>query len=459
MNQNILAKLRVNFLSPHTVIFIFLLLLGFELIVTSKSLSYDFYWDDIHLIRTYNISELQSVFVGQWDPDHIETAGYRPITTLFNHARAAVFGEHTLYHRLFILILLALSLTLFCKILFDCYSVPYVYSTLGCILTISARYNWFNLVWIADGIHVLVALLFVLSLWAITTFIQGGGRLAFVLCIGLVSVALLTREDALALVALFPIFGAYYVFLLSRLPVRKNFKNSLNRLGLITASLFILSMFYVFIHLHFVPETNILYLSGWVTHIRWSAFPMGSFFYAIWKIILIMIGITTVIMLPREKIYTVFFWILCLVIAATTGLVKVRTNLILLPIVFFSQLFVYILMEISKRNTIIKILGAVLLGTVIIVSARLNMVAQETMNPLSIERIVHTGILMTNPNASIPRERVIRMNAEEMKLGIKTDKDMQQLVDLLGYQSQLKIFPQTPLANGLFMPSILFYDQ
>lgn len=456
MHQNMWAKFRVNILTPHSSLFIFLLLFGFSLIVAGKSLSYDFYWDDIHLIRTYTASELHSVFVGQWDTDHIETVGYRPITTLFNYARASVFGEHTLYHRLFILILLAYSLTLFCKILFDCFNVPYQYSVLGCIMTISARYNWFNLVWIADGIHIFIGFLFVLSLWATITFIKKGRPLAFVLCLGFVGLALFAREDTLALVSLLPIFGAYYLFLLSRLTLRKNIKTSLHRLGLITVSLFILTICYIIIHLHFVPESANLDFHGWLTFIRLAAFPMGSFLNAMWVIILIMVGIAMVVMLPREKMYTVFIWALCLVIAATPGLVGKRANLILFPILFFSQLFVFVLMEIAKKNFIIKILVLLLLSSVIILSAKLSMVAQKTMSPLSIERIVLTNTLIGI--ASIPRERVIRIQAEQIKLGI-TDKDMKQLADVLEYQYHLKTIPNIPLANGLFMPSILFYDQ
>jgi hypothetical protein len=456
MNQSILVRLRANIITAHIACFIFFLLFGFALFVSSKSLLYDFYSDDIHLIRTYTLPELQSVFSGEWDPDHLETSGYRPFTTLFNHTRAVIFGENTLYHRLFILMLLALSLTLFCKILFDYYAVPYLYSTLGCILTISARYNWFNLVWISDGIHVFILFLFVLSLWGMTVYLNKGKWLALATCLGLIGTAFFTREDALILATLLPVFGAYYIFILQRLSPGNNLHRNQYRFGQMVALLGLLLMISVFLHFLFVPRTNILDIAGWVTHISWSIFPMGSFLYTPWIIVLIITAIATVTILPKEKRYTVFFWALCLVVAAAPGIVRQRINLLLLPILFFSQLLAFVFLEITKRNSILKLLIILLLGSAILLSTRLNMTAQETMNPLSIERIVNTNKLLGK--ATIPAKRLIRLENEETKLGIITKQDIQRLNYLLKYSYNYGTIPQTYLPPGLFIPPILFYE-
>ena len=55
-------------------------------------------WDDLHLIRPYSPSELTETWRGPWDPDGVETPGFRPLTTYFNHARASLLGEWTPAH-------------------------------------------------------------------------------------------------------------------------------------------------------------------------------------------------------------------------------------------------------------------------------------------------------------------------------------------------------------------------
>src|SRR5687767_7193333 len=77
------------------------------LVITWPSLNYAWYGDDLHLIRVFSSEELRSVWTGGWDIDGLETPGYRPLTVLFNHARASVFGEQVAAHRLFLLMLCA----------------------------------------------------------------------------------------------------------------------------------------------------------------------------------------------------------------------------------------------------------------------------------------------------------------------------------------------------------------
>ncbi|MGQ9494320.1 MAG: hypothetical protein ACUVR2_11270 [Anaerolineae bacterium] len=139
--------------SEFIIVVLFVLFLGIGLILSSRALSYPWFWDDIHLIRSYTSDELGRVFVGAWDTDGIETSGYRPMTTVFNHVRALLLGENVVAHRILVIVLFALSLVLFCA-LTDRMGIAYPYAVLAGVLALCSRYNWFNLVWIADGIHV-----------------------------------------------------------------------------------------------------------------------------------------------------------------------------------------------------------------------------------------------------------------------------------------------------------------
>jgi hypothetical protein len=82
------------------------------LVVVWPSLGYDWHFDDLHLVRSFSATELAGTLTGSWDPDGIEEPGFRPLTTLFNHARATAFGEAVVLHRIGLIGLLAVYLTL-----------------------------------------------------------------------------------------------------------------------------------------------------------------------------------------------------------------------------------------------------------------------------------------------------------------------------------------------------------
>ena len=65
-----------------------------------------FVWDDLHFFRKYSSSELISTWVGNWDPDNIETPSYRPLAVLYYHISYLIFGENTFFFRLFLILLM-----------------------------------------------------------------------------------------------------------------------------------------------------------------------------------------------------------------------------------------------------------------------------------------------------------------------------------------------------------------
>jgi len=158
------------------------------------------YWnmDDLHLVRTYSGPELVGTLSGEWDPDGIETPGWRPLTTLFNHARAAAFGESVVAHRLFLLTLYGVALAFMGHLLRKLGAgIPAV--LMGAVLAVGAKNSYYHYVWIADGVHVLQLLFSVLALGAGHRFVEDGARRPFAVCLGWFAAAMLTREDSLAI--------------------------------------------------------------------------------------------------------------------------------------------------------------------------------------------------------------------------------------------------------------------
>jgi hypothetical protein len=145
-----------------SVSLIFVIFFGAGTTLTYRSLSYPWHWDDLHLVRTFSTAELASVFRGNWDVDDIENSGYRPLTVVFNHLRAAAFGECVVAHRLFDVALVAAYLALLASLAMRL-RLSYGGAVLGGILAISAKNNWWNLVWICDGIHAFMELLVLLA--------------------------------------------------------------------------------------------------------------------------------------------------------------------------------------------------------------------------------------------------------------------------------------------------------
>src|SRR5437879_1632617 len=156
---------------PFFSFFILFLIAGIAL--TYPSLCYPWYGDDVHLIRSFSAKELAQTFTGDWDVDHIETPGYRPLTVLFNTFRAGLFGESVAAHRVFQIALVAAYFSVVAGIAMHL-GMSYGAAAFAGVFTICTKNNWWNLVWIADGVHAFAGFLLVsaayLSLSAVKKF-------------------------------------------------------------------------------------------------------------------------------------------------------------------------------------------------------------------------------------------------------------------------------------------------
>jgi hypothetical protein len=148
-------------------------------------------------VRTFRGSELAAAWTGPWDPDGLETPGFRPLSLAFNHARAAVFGEHVIGHRHALAALFALELALL---------VPLGrYLDLGAGASIAAglvmlftRYSAYHLVWITDGNHHLQGLAFMGSALLLVQALERTSRPRLAASLLAIALGLCVREDTLA---------------------------------------------------------------------------------------------------------------------------------------------------------------------------------------------------------------------------------------------------------------------
>jgi len=177
---------------------VFAALFAGSLLLAWPALGWPMTFDDLHLVQTYPVRFLLTAFQGHWDPYRLMTAGYRPLTTVFNHARSLLCGENVVAHRLLLLGLgaatwgwLAVSLR--------AWGVAPRATLLAGALWFTSIYSVFHYVWITDGNHMLQGLAFAASAAALARGLPRGSRSLLAASLLGFAVALLTREDSLAL--------------------------------------------------------------------------------------------------------------------------------------------------------------------------------------------------------------------------------------------------------------------
>jgi len=175
----------------------FLLFLLLAIAWTWPARAWPMVFDDLHLVRTFSGSELAAAWTGHWDPDGLETPGFRPLSLAFNHARAALFGERVVGHRHAVAALFALFLALLVPLgrRLDLETGAAVAAGLVMLFT---RYSAYHLVWITDGNHALQGLAFVGAALLLVDGLAQGSRARLGYSRLAIALGLCVREDTLA---------------------------------------------------------------------------------------------------------------------------------------------------------------------------------------------------------------------------------------------------------------------
>jgi hypothetical protein len=205
-NGQMVDRINPN-LSPlarYTIVF--LILLPILLLYYIPVLRYPFSMDPIHLIRPYSLSELTGSWGGHWDPDNIETVGWRPLTPVFFSIQWLIFRSSFFAHRCGLIVLQAVMLVLFYR-LFERISRRGDISLAAVLISATAVFNYYHVTFLSDGIHLFLACLLLV---ATELFLQAWAdphplRLASFYLIFVL--ALLIREEAVSWALALPFIG------------------------------------------------------------------------------------------------------------------------------------------------------------------------------------------------------------------------------------------------------------
>jgi len=185
---------------------VFLLLFLVLLVYFLPSLRYPFSMDAIHLIRPYSSAEITAAWSGHWDPDNIETVGWRPLYPLFFYGQWLLFGPSAFFQRLGLVLLMALTLTALTG-LFERLTRNGYLALAASLLTATAMSTYYHATFLSDGIHffalffLLAASLCFLGVLAQPSFLKLLG------CFGFYLTALLIREEAVSWAIALPLIA------------------------------------------------------------------------------------------------------------------------------------------------------------------------------------------------------------------------------------------------------------
>jgi hypothetical protein len=332
------------------VLLLFACLLGISLLTSQFSINGPFLWDDLHLIRVRTPQELARAWTETWDTDHIETTGFRPLTVTFDHLRALTFGESVVGHRIFLIVLFCVYLTLTGLLAQRLFGATFLLMLLAGLLTffhLSSVYHYF---WITDGIYLLSGTLMLGAILSLGNALRSG-RGAWLLAAWLCSVlALLTREDSLTIYPLLLWFGIAFAWIgpegERRIVLRRV------ALGLFAASMLAALALYWWWRGAAVPDAAeltlqpraLLWAANQVVHNAgdpgWLVAPWAPYLLAIrlWNIWLGALAVAALVALRRAQRGQMLFWAATGFVSALPLMVTARANLLLLPVTFWGLL-------------------------------------------------------------------------------------------------------------------------
>jgi hypothetical protein len=175
----------------------FLLFLALGLLLAWPALHWPMVFDDLHLVRTFRPGELAAAWSGHWDPDGLETPGYRPLSLAFNHTRAALFGEDVAAHRVLLVALYALNLALLVP-LGRRLGLTFSGALAAGLVMLTTRYSAYHVVWITDGNHLVQGLAFLSAALLLIDGLAEGSRTRLAASLAAIGAGVLVREDTLA---------------------------------------------------------------------------------------------------------------------------------------------------------------------------------------------------------------------------------------------------------------------
>ena len=431
------------------------------LIAGWESLGYDWNWDDLHLIRRYSSQELLATLSGPWDPDAIETSGLRPGTTLFNHVRAAAFGERVVLHRLSLLALFAVYLALLGALAVKL-GAPESVALIAGVLAVAAKNNYYHYIWISDGVHVLQALFLVIATHVMLRYLAGGPPWTAVAALAFAALALATREDSLAIFPVMILVAIYFVNRVSdgsstnriRIPPRlRTFALGLMGVG---AGFWMWRRIVIPGAAQFSPDADAL--TGVLETIGWTVGLAGQQPILV-RTAFMAVGVAAVAALmlldPADR-RRASLWLLAALGTTMIGSVEARMNLLIFPISFYVLFLASVAVALTRHRVLFRVAAGMLVVAMSVLSLRASRLEQLSLHPLSADQIHRDWEFIYGPRraATIPAVRRQQLEAKLLRLGVTApDFDFDRWEDDVRQNGR-----RTPSRAGLFLANRRFLE-
>lgn len=435
-------------------------------VVTGLLTSWDslgYYWnlDDLHLVRAYSRQELLGTLTGNWDPDEIETLGFRPMTTFFNHVRAKWFGEQVVVHRLFLVGLFSTFLTVLGSVAVRLGEHRWAVLLAG-IMAVTAKNSYFHFVWITDGNHLLQAFFFAVGAHFLLDHLSGRTRWSGVWAVLFAGFALLTREESLVIFPVMLLMGFYWVNFCaearrysSRYEVPARLRAvAIGLLG-ITAVFWMWRSNVVPDAPQFHPDVSIFSRVG--TMILWTVCLSGQY-ASRW--VCITVGALAMAFLctldVRDRLRALV-WLFAALISTMIGSVEIRPNLLVFPIAFYTLFLASVVVAVSRKRPRMQVPVALVVALLVILSVRASRLEQLSLHPMSADQIKRDWEFIYGPysGATIPSQRKGLLRAKLARLNVTgADFDIDQWIDALRASA-----PDRPDGNEVFLPSRHFLER
>ncbi len=322
---------------------------GAGLLVAWPSIDYPWYEDDLHLIRVFSADELRSSWTRSWDQDGFESPGYRPLTVLFNHARASAFDENRAAHRAFVIVLVAIYLVLI-GMIGRRFRLTTAAMTLAGVLMLCAKYSSYHLVWISDGVHAAQGILFALAAIAMLRWVESESARWFAASTAFFVMSVLLREDSLATVPVLVGMSILHSRQVGRWP-RERARLIAYALVLAIISISVLLVRQAVLTPATTPlwttaRNVVLHLVQVVTLAGWAPLVLAGAFLVIFLLLVL-----ATLKSKGEEAGDAWMWLAFAFVSSSAGIVESRVNLMFFPVTFYCVFAAHVLSRCAAGHT------------------------------------------------------------------------------------------------------------
>jgi hypothetical protein len=426
---------------------VFAVLFLASLLLAWPALGWPMTFDDLHLLRTYPARFLLAGFGGHWDPQRLMTAGYRPLTTLFNHVRMLLCGEDVVAHRLLLLALgsatwawLALSLR--------AWELAPRTTLLAGALWFASIYSVFHYVWITDGNHMLQGLAFAAAVDGLARGLPRASKALLAASLLAFALALLTREDSLALAP---------ALALMALALSRRAGASLRAAGAYALALGLTSLAFLLLRRVLVPRSQPPgsdFGAPFVSFV-WALSPAGTtgFDALTWALVLGWWGVLGLLALAWVRrrpllspMWGVPLWLACALVTCAPAVNVLREDLLFFPVLFSSLALALVLGETWACGGWRRGLAAVAAAWALLGGSGMSRVYAENFHPESLRTIWWNGRFVYGAyahKARLPPQRRAAVVAQLHRF---------QIDEAWGHEIRTRKLEQRAIAEGRRRP-------